>query len=242
MAAGSTLPTSNPSSGSLSDTVVDRLRDLIVTEELRPGMLLRERALAERLGVSRTPLRDALKALAADGLVTLTRNRGAAVAVLSDDMIVEKLDVLAVVEGHAGSQAAIRASDAEITEICALHHELLAAFTRRDRASYFRLNQAIHRAIIQAARNETLTQIYGQLNRQLYPYRWQGSADLSLWQTAIAEHTHLVELLVRRDGTGLSVALRDHVRSTWRQMHEENSAARPDPATLSPLLRATATT
>lgn len=202
----------------LSDAIADRLRDLIVTEELAPGTPLRERSLSEHLGVSRTPLRDALKVLAADGLVTLTPNRGAVVARLSEAMIAEKLGILAVLEGYAGECAAAQATEAEIAEICALQHELLAAFTRRDRAAYFRLNQAIHLALVDAARNSTLKALHAQLNRQLYPFRWRGSDDLSLWQTAIDEHAVLVALLLKRDGAGLAAALRAHIGSTWRQL------------------------
>lgn len=204
----------------LSARTVDRLRDLIVTEELAPGTPLRERTLAVRLGISRTPLRDALKQLAADGLVTLAPNRGAVVAPFSEAAIAEKLDVLAALEGFAGERAAAVATDGDISEVRALHHELLAAFERRDRAAYFRLNQAIHHAFVAAARNATLAAIHGQLNRQLYAYRWRGSADLSLWTTAIAEHERLVELFSARDAAGFSAALRAHVGSTWRQMHD----------------------
>lgn len=202
----------------LSNQIADRLRDLIVTEELPAGAALPERALADRLGVSRTPLRDALKALAADGLVALTPKRGAVVAPLSDAAVTEKLDILAVLEGFAGERAAVLASDGEIAEVRALHHELLAAFERRDRTAYFHLNQAIHRALVMAARNQNLAMLHGQLNRQLYAYRWRGSADLTLWTTAIAEHGQLVDLLVKRDAAGLSAALRAHVGSTWRQL------------------------
>lgn len=202
----------------LAAQVVERLRDLIVTEELAPGAPLRERALAERLGVSRTPLRDALKALAAEGLVTIEPKRGAVVAALSEATVAEKLDVLAALEGFAGERAAEQATEAEVAEVRALHHELLAAFERRDRTAYFHLNQAIHRALVAAARNATLSALHGQLNSQLYAYRWRGSADLTLWTTAIAEHAQLVELLTRRDAAGLSAALRAHVGSTWRQL------------------------
>ncbi|MGL4289408.1 MAG: GntR family transcriptional regulator [Phreatobacter sp.] len=219
----------------LSNQIADRLRDLIVTEELPAGAPLPERALADRLGVSRTPLRDALKALAADGLVALTPKRGAVVARLSEAAVAEKLDILAVLEGFAGERAAVLASDAEIAEVRALHHELLAAFERRDRTAYFHLNQAIHRALVVAARNQNLITLHSQLNRQLYAYRWRGSADLTLWTTAITEHGQLVDLLVKRDAAGLAAALRAHVGSTWRQLRrntegEMRSGASPSSA------------
>lgn len=219
-----------PAGFPLAAQVVERLRDLIVTEELPPGAPLRERALAERLGVSRTPLRDALKALATEGLVAIEPKRGAVVAPFSEAAVAEKLDVLAALEGFAGERAAEEATEAEIAEVRALHHDLLAAFERRDRTAYFHLNQAIHRALVAAARNATLTALHAQLNSQLYAYRWRGSADLTLWTTAIAEHAQLVDLLSRRDAAGLSAALRAHVGSTWRQLRRKGDAGGRPPA------------
>ncbi|WP_279480420.1 GntR family transcriptional regulator [Aureimonas sp. SK2] len=209
----------------LADLVVERLRSLIVTEELEAGTRLRERQLAERLGVSRTPLRDALKVLAAEGLVRIEPKRGAMVRHPSPAEIEEKLSVLAVLEGFAGECAARMATDAEISAIGRLQDELTAAFERQDRADYFRINQDIHRSIVAAARNETLAAVHMQLNAQLAFYRWKGSADLELWNTAIAEHATLLELLQNRDATGLAEALRTHVASTWREMRR-----RPSPA------------
>ncbi|RCO07823.1 GntR family transcriptional regulator, partial [Bacilli bacterium] len=121
----------------LSEQLAERLRTLIVTDELRPGTPLRERTLAEQLQVSRTPLRDALKILASDGLVRLLPNRGAVVAELTPEQIEEKLDVLGVIEEFAAIRACKLATDAEIGEIRALHHEMLAAYERRDRMAYF---------------------------------------------------------------------------------------------------------
>lgn len=202
----------------LAELVVERLRSLIVTQELADGTRLRERQLADRLGVSRTPLRDALKVLAAEGLVRIEPKRGAMVRHPSPAEIEEKLSVLAVLEGFAGECAARLATDAEIAGIGHLHDELTAAFERQDRADYFRVNQDIHRAIVATARNETLAKVHAQLNAQLAFYRWKGSADRELWVTAIAEHARLLTLLRDRDAAGLAVALRSHVASTWREI------------------------
>lgn len=202
----------------LAERIAERLRGLILADAIAPGTPLRERQLAERLGVSRTPLRDALKVLAADGLVRLSPHRGATVAALSPAEIDEKLGVLAALEGFAGEEAAGRASDGEIGDLRALHEDLVAAFRRGDRAEYFRLNQAVHARIVALARNATLSGIYDRLNRQLAFYRWQGSADAALWTTAVAEHERITSLLERRDAAGLAAALRAHVGSTWRQV------------------------
>lgn len=204
--------------GLLSQRIADRLRDRIVTEDFPAGARLRERMLAAELNVSRTPLREALKILAGDGLVVLLPNRGAIVASLSKAEIQERLDLLGVLEAYAGDQAAMMATDAEIAEIRALHHEMLAAFERRDRTGYFHLNQKIHLAIVGAARNGALQKMYEQLNHQLYRYRFKSSGDAAAWQTAILEHGRIVEALSARDAERLGLLLRNHLGSTWRQL------------------------
>jgi DNA-binding GntR family transcriptional regulator len=205
----------------LSMQIAQRLRTMIATDELKPGERLRERTLAERLDVSRTPLREALKELAGDGLVVVLPKRGAVVADLSPAAIGEKLDVLGVIEAFGGEEACKRATDQEIAEIRALHHEMHAAYERRDRMNYFRLNQAIHASIIAASKNLTLIQVHERLNRQLYRYRFQGSVTSETWHTAIDEHEIIIQLLSSREGARLGEFLRRHVHSTWEQITPE---------------------
>jgi DNA-binding GntR family transcriptional regulator len=202
----------------LSMQIAQRMRTMIATDELKPGERLRERTLAERLDVSRTPLREALKELAGDGLVVVLPKRGAVVADLSPAAIGEKLDVLGVIEAFGGEEACKHASDEEIAEIRALHHEMHAAYERRDRMNYFRLNQAIHASIVAASKNTTLVQVHERLNRQLYRYRFQGSVTSETWHTAIDEHEVIVQLLNAREGARLGDFLRRHVHSTWEQI------------------------
>lgn len=202
----------------LSMQIAQRLRTLIATDELKPGERLRERTLAERLDVSRTPLREALKELASDGLVVVLPKRGAVVAELGAAEIAEKLDVLGVIEAFGGEAACRMATDSEIAEIRALHYEMHAAYERRDRMNYFRLNQAIHTSIIAAAKNATLREVHERLNRQLYRYRFQGSVTSETWHTAIDEHEVIIRLLSARDGVKLGEFLRRHVHSTWEQL------------------------
>jgi DNA-binding GntR family transcriptional regulator len=225
----------DPADALLSHQIAQRLRTLIATDELKPGERLRERTLAERLQVSRTPLREALKELAGDGLVVVLPKRGAVVADLSAQQIGEKLDVLGVIEAFGGQQACRYATDEELAEIRALHHEMHAAYERRDRMTYFNLNQAIHTSIIAAAKNATLQQMHEQLNRQLYRYRFQGSVTSEVWHTAIDEHEVIIKLLSARNGKELGEFLQRHVHSTWEQIspvHDENSPANPAKLTL----------
>lgn len=205
----------------LSLQIAQRLRTMIATDVLPPGTRLRERALAERLAVSRTPLREAVKVLAGDGLIVVLPKRGAVVADFDAADIAQKLEMLGVIEQFAGQQACQRATDADIAEIRATHHEMHAAYERRDRLRYFQLNQAIHRRLVLAARNASLEEIYERLNRQLFRYRYQGSVTSETWHTAIDEHDVIITLLSARDGERLGAFLRRHVHSTWERIAPE---------------------
>ncbi len=107
---------------------------------------------ARSFGISRTPLREAFKVLASEGLVELLPNRGARVAPLDEADIENMFEVMAALEALAGSLACARIAEAELAEIAALHYEMLAQYTRRNLPDYFRLNQAIHAAIVAASR------------------------------------------------------------------------------------------
>ncbi|MEJ1974860.1 MAG: GntR family transcriptional regulator [Acetobacteraceae bacterium] len=210
----------------LPQSIAAKLRILIATDALPAGQKLRERHLSEQLQVSRTPLREALKILAGDGLVTLLPNRGAVVVDFSPAKIREKLDVLGLIEGHAGQLACKAASDTQIAELRALHHEMLAAYERRDRGGYFQRNQGIHAGIVAAAGNASLVEVHELLNRQLFRYRYQGSVNPDTWDAAIDEHQTIMQLLTARDGEGLGTFLQRHVHSTWDKI----SKASDDPA------------
>lgn len=204
----------------LAKQVADRLREMIVLDELPPGEKLRERHLADVLQVSRTPMREALKILATEGLVELPPNRSAVVAGFSAEEIKDKLQVIAVLEQLAGELATVNASDGEIAEIRALHYEMLAAYSREDRKSYFQLNQEIHLHIVKAGQNDALTETHARLNTQLYRVRYLSNLRNKQWPSAIAEHKELLNALISRDGEKLGHLLRSHLRSTWLKFSE----------------------
>ncbi len=213
------IPAENGAPSLLPQSIAAKLRTLIATDALPAGEKLRERHLAERLNVSRTPLREALKILAGDGLVALLPNRGAVVVDFTPDEIRNKLDVLGLVEGHAGRLVCKTASDAVIAELRALHHEMLAAYERRDRGAYFQRNQAIHAGIVAGTGNATLAEVHGLLNRQLFRYRYQGSVNSQTWDAAIHEHETIMQFLTARDGEALGAFLQQHVHSTWEKIN-----------------------
>src|SRR3979409_2159204 len=145
---------------SLHDETLTRLRDHIVDGNIPDGGRVPERQLCEMLGISRTPLREALKVLAAEGLVELLPNRGARVRQLSQADLGDLFDIMGGLEGLAGRLACENISDAEIAEIERLHYEMYGFYLHRDMHGYFRLNQLIHQKIVEASRNTTLLNSY----------------------------------------------------------------------------------
>lgn len=195
----------------LHQQVAQRLRQRIVEGQLAPGAKLGERELSEQLQVSRTPLREAIRMLAAEGLVELLPNRGAVVLQLSERDVSDTFEVIAGLEGQSGELAAARIDAAQLAEIRALHYEMLAAYTRRDLSTYYRLNALIHNAINAAAGNAVLTQTYRQVNARLQALRFRSNFDERKWGLAVQEHEQMIELLAARDAAGLRALLARHV-------------------------------
>lgn len=197
---------------SLHDEVVARLRELVLEGELAPGMRVPEKMLCERFGVSRTPLREALKVLAAEGLVRLLPNRGAEVTRLTPKEAEEMFAVMAVLEAAAGEAACRRIRDSEIEEIRALHARMVERYHAGDRPGYFDLNQAIHRRIVEIAGNSVLTGIYNSLAVRIRRARYAANLSPARWDEAVREHEAILAALVARDGATLARLMADHLR------------------------------
>ncbi len=204
----------------LTQQVATKLRDLIVQDKLKAGERIRERDLAERLAVSRTPLREALKMLATEGLIELSPHRGAVVADPDLKEIRDLLELLGGIEALAGELAATRASDEEISEIRALHYEMLAAYARKDRLEYFKVNQAIHAAIVAACGNPAIADAHRRINARLYRVRYRSNLRNESWHTALDEHGEILEALEARNSQKLSSILRSHLGSTWGKVSD----------------------
>lgn len=190
---------------------VDRLRDLIIQGQLAPGVRLNERVLCERLGLSRTPLREAIKLLATEGLVELLPNRGAVVSRIDADGLAQTLEVMGALEALAGELACRRASAGRIAQVRALHEKMLARHAARDLAGYFRYNQAIHLEIVAAAGNPKLEATYRQLNANVRRVRYMANLSGERWDKAVAEHEEILAALEGRDADRLKRLLRDHL-------------------------------
>ncbi|MBP5979857.1 MAG: GntR family transcriptional regulator [Halomonas sp.] len=199
----------------LVEKVAHYLREHIVMDHFQPGQRLPERTLAVELQVSRTPLREALKILATEGLVVISPNRGAVVADVSAADMKEKAYVLSVLEQSAAELTCTRASDEDIAELQALHYEMKAAFLRRDRQNYFRLNQDIHNRIVALSGNATLIDIHANLSRQLYRVRYLSNQKTDKWAKAMEEHEAIMAALNARDAARVGDELRNHLGKTW---------------------------
>lgn len=195
----------------LHQQVAQQLRQMLVESRIVPGAKLNERELCEKLRVSRTPLREAIKMLAAEGLVELLPNRGAVAVQLSEADVGHTFEVMAQLEAMNGELAAERATPEQIDEVRALHNEMVDAYNRRDLPSYYSLNARIHRTISMAANNPVLTSLYETINARLQALRYRTNQDEAKWQRAVAEHGQMVELLAARDGAGLRVLLSQHL-------------------------------
>ena len=213
----------------LHDQVVLRLRTMLVEGRIAPGAKLNERELCEQLRVSRTPLREAIKLLAAEGLVDLLPNRGAVAVRLTESDVVNAFEVLGGLEAMSGELAAQRVTDDELTEIRAMHYEMLASFTRQDLSGYYRLNALIHTAINAAAKNPLLTSTYQGINARVQSLRFRTNQNTAKWKRAMKEHEQMIDALDARDPAALRAILLEHLVNKRNTVLDLMRAGEVDP-------------
>lgn len=212
----------------LHEEATERLRDLIVQGRLAAGSRLNERLLTAQLGVSRTPLREAFKVLATEGLVDLLPNRGAVVSQMDPVRLSEALAVMGALEALAGELACRYATESQLNEIRALHYEMRAHHARGDLAGYFKFNQAIHLKIVKYSGNTMLHNIYRQLNGNVRRARYMANLSKERWDAALREHDEILAALGARDVKRIKVLLSDHLAHKLVSVLEALPAARPD--------------
>jgi DNA-binding GntR family transcriptional regulator len=198
----------------LHDAVLNQLRDMIIDGTLAPGARINEGQVGAALGVSRTPLREAIKTLASEGLVEIVPARGAIVRRFSEESIREILEVLKALEQMAARQLCAKGSDADIATIIALHDEMMQLYVARNRLQYFKLNQSIHSAFVKGAGNSVLAETHGQLQARIKRIRFIGNETPDRWAAAVAEHEEMIVALRRRDGEALAEVLGRHLDNT----------------------------
>lgn len=207
---GSTMTISR---STLPEAAAERLRTLIVEGELAPGTKLNERELSERLGVSRTPLREAFRMLAAEGLLVQLPNRGVQVALLSAEDVRDAFEVMAALEGLAGELVVARVTDAEVEGFRALQAEMEAAHAAHDLPAYYRVNREVHDRLNAIAANPVLAGTYRALNARLHALRFRSNLNQAKWDRAVAEHRSMIAALAARDGAALRDLLVRHLRA-----------------------------
>jgi DNA-binding GntR family transcriptional regulator len=205
---------------SLHDELVGRVRDMIIDGRLAPGSRVHEGELGRALGVSRTPLREALKFLASEGLVDLVPGRGAVVHRLTAKEVQDMLDVLVALETLAGRLACRNASAEQIAELRALHDRMMAFREAGNRLEYYKLNQAIHSAIAALSSNECLVSTHQAIQSRLKRVRFLGHEEPANWEGAASEHVEMIEALERRDEEAVAEVLARHLRQSWVRIQD----------------------
>jgi DNA-binding GntR family transcriptional regulator len=205
----------------LHNVVVSRLRDMIIEGQLAAGVRIHEGQVGMQLGVSRTPLREALKVLATEGLVELIPSRGAFVRQLTAKDARDMLDVLSTLENLAGPMTCQNASDDDIRALRRLHEEMLMFYAARDRLQYFKRNQQIHSLLISLSGNESLSLVHDILQSRMKRIRFIGDQKDESWSAAVDEHGEMIAALEARDGQRLSSAMVGHLAGSWERIRNE---------------------
>ncbi|WP_225784297.1 GntR family transcriptional regulator [Xenophilus sp. Marseille-Q4582] len=214
---------------SLHEDVAQQLRGLIFEGELPPGAFLDEPALCQRLRISRTPLREALKVLTAEGLLRHEPRRGCFVAEITDKDLDDIFPVIALLEGRCAYEAALHASDAELQALEALHEKLARHARARRIKDYYDTNYVIHEAIIRLADNRWLAQVIADLRKILRLARLQTLQAPGRLAQSLSEHLAVFAALKARDCEGAEAAMRTHLnrqREALRVLATQEKARR----------------
>jgi len=204
--------------------VTDWLRDRVIEGEFGPGDRIPEVRTCQRLRISRTPLREAIKVLAAERILTLKPNRGAIVTQTNPQDVDHAMTVIASLEGLAGELMCQRVTPEEIERLTVLTAELTDRFLDSDLLGYFKVNQEIHRLIVEGSRNPTLMETMIQLNNRFARYRYDSNKSPERWKRAIQEHEQILIAISERNVALLGALLRSHVSRGWGVAKEETLA------------------
>jgi DNA-binding GntR family transcriptional regulator len=194
---------------------------------LEPGSKIPERQLCGQFGISRTPLREAYRVLASEGLVSLKAHHSSRVAKLDAQEVDHIFEVMEGLEALAGELACERLDDAGLAAIHDLHRRMMAAYRKRDKARFFKLNQEIHERIIRASANPVLISTYEGLSGRMRRARFMALNTETQWRAAAAEHEAIMGALAARQRNDLSRLLRGHLRSK-REKVKKLLAEQPD--------------
>jgi DNA-binding GntR family transcriptional regulator len=194
----------------LYEEVAELLRQRIFQRELEPGSWIDELKIAEEYGISRTPLREALKVLAAEGLVTMKVRRGAYVTEVNEKDLTDVYHLLSLLESDAAGVVATHATDAELKELQALHHDLEKA--TRQRTRFFEINERFHMRLLEIANNRWRDQMVADLRKVMKLNRHNSLLKNGRIEESLTEHRAIMDALAQRDASAATERMREHFR------------------------------
>ena len=210
---------------SLTSAVQQALERMITLGELGPGDKLNEAALAERLGVSRGPVREAFRVLEEAGLLTLKKNRGVYVRQIPLQEALEIYELRAMMEAHVGALLAESASEEQLTSLQVMIDSMEQAVQARDSALYYRLNVEFHETMVSFAGNRKLYLLYRRLTRELALFRRRNLAVQGLLTGSIQEHREVLAAIRSRNKKLAADTLRRHVQQSRERTARSGDAA-----------------
>ena len=195
----------------LYEDVADRLREQIFSKELAPGSWLDEQSLAKQFGISRTPMREAIKVLASEGLITMKMRRGAYVTEVARKDLEQIFTILSLLEGEAAREAAAKASEEELNQLDYWHHRLEKAAADRDIEQFFEINGKFHELIREIAGNCWMNGVIEDLRKVLKLHRRDSLTSTGRLQNSLIEHRAILNALLKRDQAGAESIMRKHM-------------------------------
>lgn len=198
----------------LYEEVAELLRQRIFARELEPGSWIDELKIAEAYGISRTPLREALKVLAAEGLITMKVRRGAYVTEVSETDLADVFHLLALLESDAAGVVATKATDAQLKDLQALHAELEAAARpgHQDRERFFEVNERFHKRLLEIANNRWRDQMVTDMRKMMKLNRHHSLLKSGRLEESLAEHRALMAALLARNAAATVQCMQDHFK------------------------------
>ena len=204
----------------LHEEIANNLRDMIMSGELREGDKIKENDLCHMMGISKTPLREALRVLSAEGLIRLIPNRGSYVTTPTFEEIKEMFDVMSVLEGVCARTAAEKMNDKDFSKLEKLHNKLEESFRRRDQKKYIHQNNSYHALVQELAGNKTLNQIVNGLRQKILLYRFQSLNLPERFEQSIREHRDLLAAFRNRDPEKAEMLMTSHLKKQCEALEQ----------------------
>jgi DNA-binding GntR family transcriptional regulator len=195
----------------LYEEVAERLRTSIFSHELAPGSWIDEQAIAKEYGISRTPMREAIKILAAEGLITMQMRRGAYVTEVSKSDLNQIFTVLALLEGQACRETALRASEGQLEALDSIHMKLERAAADRDLDQFFAINQSFHDKLQEISNNPWMKRVIDDLRKVLKLQRRDSLSKRGRMESSLVEHRKILSALLARDADLSEKLMKEHL-------------------------------